>query len=249
MMSNLALRRLRARSRQATTLATTLALAAALLCAQAAQAQSAPDYIVELVLFEHLGAQAPGGGGVWYAAPRSAITLGSESAAARGFVPVEGPLTLADDVDAMTSSGRYRVLQHYRWRQPGLAAADAVRIRIALGSPLQLYVGDDAGGGDFLPASLQPRPGREREVRTATLDGTLKLRLGRFLHLESRLVYTDVDGGRSYRLDESRKMRSRELHYIDNPRIGILTRIVPADEDDAGSDAEPETADEATTVE
>ena len=57
----------------------------------------------------------------------------------------------------------------------------------------------------------------------------LRVRLGRFLHVESRLVYHDVEEGRSYRLFESRKMRSRELHYIDNPRFGILTRIVPVE--------------------
>ncbi|MCW8887980.1 MAG: peptidoglycan binding protein CsiV, partial [Gammaproteobacteria bacterium] len=45
-----------------------------------------------------------------------------------------------------------------------------------------------------------------------------------------------------YRLQDSRRMRSRELHYIDHPKIGVLVNIVPveipkADAEPVGSDS------------
>ncbi len=50
--------------------------------------------------------------------------------------------------------------------------------------------------------------------------------------MNTQLVFTDADTQQSFRLSQSRKMRSRELHYIDNPRFGILTRILPVEESD-----------------
>jgi len=203
------------------------------LLAPSVQAQERRDYVVELVIFEHLGAQAPGGGGYWAPAPRPAVTLGGERAAQAGLVPVEAPLLLADDVRTMNASGRYRVLQHLHWLQPGLAQDEAIALNIQIGPAIELFVADtDNGIGEFLPAAIAPRPDRPRTISTATLSGTLKVYLGRFLHLESHLVYTDPNAGRSYRLDESRKMRSQELHYIDNPRFGILTRMLRAEDVD-----------------
>ena len=56
------------------------------------------------------------------------------------------------------------------------------------------------------------------------------MRLGRFLHMDARLVYTDPETLQSFKLAQSRKMRSGELHYIDNPRFGLLTRITPLED-------------------
>ena len=94
-----------------------------------------------------------------------------------------------------------------------------------------MYLPEDiAPYGRFIPASAAPRPDRTRAVRSSTVSGTLKVRLGRFLHLESQLVFTDEESGESYRLSESRKMRSTELHYVDNPRFGLIARILPIEE-------------------
>jgi len=219
-------------------------MAAALLIALIAlapplQAQGAREYVVELVLFEHLGAQAPGRGSLWAPAPRAALTLGTDRAKAAGFEPLDASRQLDADVQAMNASGRYRVLEHLLWLQPGLAEGETVSVAVQIGAPVRLYIADgapDAATGAFLPAALAPRPDRPREITTATLSGTLEVRLGRFLHLHSRLVYTDSDTGRSYRLDESRKMRRNELHYLDNPRFGILTRIRRAEDVLPGAD-------------
>ena len=211
-----------------------LTLATGLLVAAPA---AAIDYVVEVVLFEHRRGPAVGDDRYWYPVPVRALNLGSAEAAAAGFVPAE-TLTLGAEAERMRANG-YRVLRHFAWRQPGLDAENAVPIRVNLGERISLFVPETAERGQgFLPASPSAREDRPRAVTSTTIAGTLKVRLGRFLHLEARLSHSDPATGTGYRLDESRKMRSRELHYLDNPRFGLLTRIVPVEEDVEGGDAE-----------
>jgi Peptidoglycan-binding protein, CsiV len=93
--------------------------------------------------------------------------------------------------------------------------------------------------------------------------GTLRLHLGRYLHLTVDLEYqapgpagagagqqtatssafgsplTEFDVIPRYHLVEQRRARSGELHYIDHPMFGLLFLITPVREDDPGaSDAE-----------
>lgn len=205
---------------------------------------AAIEYRVEVVIFEHVNGGSAGSRGVWYPAPRRALTLDSSAASSAGFVTYSDAKDLADEAERMAASGRYRVLRHLAWQQPGLDERNARAIRVTLGSQVPLWIGSDNEDAPFVPASFAPQPGRSAQVSSFTVNGTLRVRLGRFLHLESQLVFTDPEDRRSYRLSESRKMRSRELHYIDNPRFGILTRIVPVEgsEDDTAS-ALPEDAD------
>ena len=210
-------------------------LLAGLLLLACALPAAAIDYTVEVVLFEHRRGSTVGDDRYWVPVPVRALNLGSGEAAAAGFEPAEA-LTLAAEAERMRANG-YRVLRHFAWRQPGLDAANAVPIRVNLGETLNLWTPSEAEpDAAFLPASPSEREDRPRAVQTTTVAGTLKVRLGRFLHLEARLAYDDPDTGTGYRLDESRKMRSRELHYLDNPRFGLLTRIVPVEENgDAGA--------------
>lgn len=61
------------------------------------------------------------------------------------------------------------------------------------------------------------------------LEGTLRLTLRRYLHLDADLRWTernDADGLlRSWPLREQRRMRSETLHYLDGARIGVLAEI------------------------
>ncbi len=79
------------------------------------------------------------------------------------------------------------------------------------------------------------------------LNGTARLSRSRFLHLELDLEFLPNDraaalpmpvtrGGETaierlvpqYRLQESRRMRSRELHYFDHPAFGVIATVIPA---------------------
>ena len=64
-----------------------------------------------------------------------------------------------------------------------------------------------------------------------TIDGTVALRLSRYLFLDADLMYTQpLPDGRlaSYTLKEVRKMRRDELHYLDSPRLGVVAKVTKA---------------------
>ena len=190
---------------------------------------AAIDYIVEVVLFEHRGLPVIGDDRYWVPlSPGRTLRLGSPEAEAEGFTTIEAPLTLAAEAERMRANG-YRVLRHFAWQQPGLDAANAVPIRVNLGERIALWTPAEAAPGElFLPASARERDDRPRNVQTTTLAGTIRVRLGRFLHMETRLAYDDPATGTGYRLDESRKMRSTRAAL---PRQSALR---PADAHRAG---------------
>lgn len=194
----------------------------------------AKDYLVEIVLVENLrGAGAAANASLYLPRLKDAIGLNGDKAAELGFSIVEEQYAMTDYVDRLKSSAGYRVLKHFAWRQPGLDNKNARAIRVNVGSGLSLYIPEDYRQYDkFIPASTGPTFDQgARKLNTTMVSGILKVRLGRFLHLDSQLVFTDMETRNSYRLDHSRKMRSRELHYIDNPRFGLLARIVPIDDE------------------
>lgn len=72
------------------------------------------------------------------------------------------------------------------------------------------------------------------------VDGTLILNLTRFLHLKAHLIYTnpEVDLARQiseqetnapvvqrFLLKESRRVRRKEVHYLDHPYFGVIARV------------------------
>jgi hypothetical protein len=191
----------------------------------------AKDYLIELVIFETRAGSKLSAGGLYYPKMGDSILLNTEAAATAGFLPIDEGLSLSENASAMVSSGRYRVFQHMAWRQPGLDDKSAIAVLINAGEPTTVFLPDSLeSNSDFIPASLTPTVEWPRETPSFTINGTIKVRLGRFLHMETLLVFTDSETGQGFRLAQSRKMRSRELHYIDNPRFGILTRILPLDD-------------------
>jgi len=195
------------------------------------QAQ-ARNYMIEVVVFENMAeAKKAASGALYYPRINSAVGLTGDKAASLGFALLEDALTLDDAAQKIRASGKYRLLKHFAWRQPGLDAKNAMAVRINIGSTMTVYLPDDLKPyKKFIPASAQPEPSRNRQITTTTISGTLKVRLGRFLHLDTLLVFTDTENRKSYRMSQSRKMRSKEFHYIDNPRFGLLVRILPLEE-------------------
>lgn len=201
----------------------------ALLCIFAPAHAQDRTYLIEVVVFENMAeAKKAAAGPLYYPRISSAIGLNSDKAASLGFALLDDALTLDEEAQAIRSSGSYRLLKHFAWQQPGLDSKNAQAIRVNIGRTLPVYLPDDLKPyKEFIPASAQPEPQRSRQVTTTTVNGTLRVRLGRFLHLDTRLVFTDTENRKSYRLTQSRKMRSGEYHYIDNPRFGLLVRIMP----------------------
>lgn len=196
------------------------------------------DYIVEMIFFAnissstdsvHISTQAvvPDLSG--------SISL-NQNAQSSGFIPLTSDtFTLSGKANALNKSGKYRVLKHMSWLQPGLAKEDAIAVRINAGKN---YI------NEFKERSFTQADFNDRRLPANhpvnELDGTVKIILGRFLHLYTDLVYRktfDVNSddalGRSHVLADfpvktHRKMRSSTLHYIDHPYLGILIEIRPA---------------------
>jgi len=200
-----------------------------IICAGSA---AAIDYQIEVVVLENRGANSSSAQSLYLPRVRDAFGLSDEKAQEAGFELVETDLALIEEAEAVTQSSRYRLLHHFAWRQPGLDDASARSIRINIGSAFKVHIPREFKQYDnFIPASATAAlDGSSRELTSTTVSGTLTVRLGRFLHLDTVLAYTDTDRGVTYRLNHSRKMRSRELHYIDNPRFGLLVRIRPIEE-------------------
>lgn len=123
-------------------------------------------------------------------------------------------LRLSRDASLLARSGRYRVLYHRGWLQSIGSAQRTPPVRIK------------ASSGDY------------------ELDGSISLSRQRFLHARPNLqlsrfgqpmatgTVAEDSAPADYRptawlLQDSRRMRSNEIHYIDHPRLGILMIIRP----------------------
>ena len=148
--------------------------------------------------------------------------------------------------DKLERSGRYRILKHIAWRQPVADKNQAQAIQIYAGRdfselfPERAYrrveFGDTVASFD----TGQPTSNSVRE-----LAGTVRVVITRYLHVYTDLVYrlpttnplaledawqrqqVLVD----YAVNSHRRMRSRELHYIDHPLLGILVEATPIEKD------------------
>jgi hypothetical protein len=102
--------------------------------------------------------------------------------------------------ETLRRSRNYRPLAHFGWTQPGYARGDAKAF------PIAAMIGDSTG-----------------------LSGQIALSRGRYLHLTLNLVLEPVDaGGQKFVLQQTRRMRSNERHYIDHPKFGVIAVITPA---------------------
>ena len=154
----------------------------------------------------------------------------------------EGYKDLKQAKKLLESSERYQVIKHVAWRQPGLDAESALPIRIHGGADFSALYPERMQPGwtvneQGMPVEVPPPPGLEQ------LDGTIKLVLARYLHvytdllLRKPVVYevlnteteevTKRPALMDIRVQEHRRMRSRELHYIDHPLLGMLVQITP----------------------
>jgi hypothetical protein len=148
----------------------------------------------------------------------------------------------------LTGSNQYRILLHTAWIQPGMDPATALPVHInrtfLTETPVVHSLVPPSPG---MPPANLPAPSGTTQTRSV-LDGYIKIILTRYLHADVDLVYTTnlpvaaqpmvsnppIDTSTPtlplnqpviYRLTESRRMRSKELHYLDHPVLGMLILI------------------------
>ncbi len=159
--------------------------------------------------------------------------LSKDGITASSFKSIK-PVILKKQYKRINASSEYNVLFYGAWRQAGLEKNKAFKINIK-----QLK-------------SIHTDKSKN------TLSGTFKLVLARYLHIYNQLNYqrkvtvtedskiTATDSATSedqtgalnkvmaphnglYSLNSHRRMRSKELHYIDHPLVGMLIQINPVE--------------------
>jgi len=146
----------------------------------------------------------------------------------------------------LEKAGQYEPLIHLSWRQPGLGEEDAEAIHIHEGVNWPEEIEPEAETSSKEDTSdddaniVMPLPVDDLEGPPAPfIDGTIKLVRKRFLHIEADFIYRapfieDKDNRlerqqwpQAFRLQETRRMRSREIHYLDHPMFGVLILATP----------------------
>ena len=84
------------------------------------------------------------------------------------------------------------------------------------------------------PIPLLLQLGGQMATGLYEVEGTISMTRGRYLHLDVQLWMNEqgslIGQQNSFiELRESRRMRSREVHYLDHPAFGMLVNVVPAD--------------------
>ncbi|MCC6303288.1 MAG: peptidoglycan binding protein CsiV [Gammaproteobacteria bacterium] len=182
-----------------------------------ADADTPPWYDVELIVFKNK-APPTQNGELWPVDPGTPELAQTTELAppAGGTQPFQqlgaSSHTLGSALTRLSASRDYRPLLHLAWRQPVTAQADAPAVHVYGG-------GNGAEGGEAGDAT----PARE-------IDGAVRVSRNRFLHVDVDLLLREngpTDAGRTFRLRQSRRVSSGELHYFDHPAFGVLVKLTP----------------------
>ena len=129
-----------------------------------------------------------------------------------------GGIGLKRYADALKTNKRYNVLVHKAWRQTGFEEDKGIDIPI----DSRTSTGPDKGGN--------------------SIQGSIRIELGRYLHIYTDMIYQQPNKDynpaligeeslpyKQYPIQSHRRMRSKELHYLDHPLVGILVMARPVD--------------------
>lgn len=213
-----------------------------------AQARIASDYSFEIIVFEYTGSQyaqteswPDNPGYPDYSQSKFSISGNRKHAASSQNPDVNFQLLQPDqfvlnkEANIIKRSSARKLLLHTAWKQKMHSKKRAYPINIKIGkSYSNSSSGSSFGNNDFNSMnSPSVSPATLRQV-----EGTIKISIGRYLHVWTDLLYsrpgrnTNTTSAEHSVLQMSRhkahrRMRSKELHYIDNPNFGILIYALP----------------------
>lgn len=142
----------------------------------------------------------------------------------------------------LLASRQYRILSHIAWRQPTVELANSTAVHVHNELMQEENVTLVSNEPVILNNLPDPVEQTETEVVTKRFDGTVTVSLSRYLHMKTDINYynpevylaeqiaqqsIDTPSIEHFRLQSSRRMRSKEIHYIDHPYFGIIALITP----------------------
>jgi len=213
------------------------------------------DYDVEVIIFEHIRDTSVGSSDTLLLPVIENVELIPDVPIPNAPIQPIGELRLLEEVEKIKGSNNHRLLYHGGWRQADFDRENAPYMSISLGQSFNLLaepedvesnnistVDSNISTTDeeivevkntYLRGYTTPPKNRLLDLRQETsskLFGGIKVWVGRFLHFDTLLSYTPDGAGYSFAFESERRMRSRQLNYIDHPRVGIVTKIYPVDE-------------------
>ncbi len=190
------------------------------------------EYDVEVIIFAHVRNTSVGSSStLLLPVIENAQRIPEASVPGAGIQPLS-ELRLLSEAEKIRSSDNHRLLYHGGWRQDALDKENAPYMSIALGSSFNMLTEPGDEESLYLRGYLDPPENITtslRQTQSASLFGGIKVWVGRFLHFDTLLAYTPRGADVSFAFQSERRMRSRQLHYIDNSRVGIITKIFPVD--------------------
>ena len=244
---------------------TLLLVLLSLLAAPLAQADDAPWYEFEIVIFEYIN-QDNMATEVWPADPGVPVLTNAvpiDDSVKNSVTPVDRThrvpfmtisskdMQLTKIAEKISRSKTRHVLLHTGWLQPVYEKEKAVPVYIKGGEQFPAPVNPATADASYnlnpanpgIPATLPAITAPAAPVMLPQLEGTLTISVGRYLHVWTDLLFRrqeeapafNSDGSiqsqlKSYRFIDHRRMRSKEIHYIDNPAFGIIILATPYDD-------------------
>jgi hypothetical protein len=186
--------------------------------------------------------------------PSNAIALKARNAEGNAYKKLTGDeLSLHSEKKRLSNSGAYRVLFHEGWMQPVRHTQNPRPIRITGGNILDngMYELDGHiadGRGTYLhfrpnlffsrqltadqTAMLKQvssnTPANDAEQNSAASLLTMQASSDAESSLDQNILM-DIPEILTVNQDQARRMKSKELHFIDHPLMGILVEIKPVD--------------------
>ncbi|MCC1496279.1 CsiV family protein [Alcanivorax sp. 1008] len=180
--------------------------------------------------------------------PEHADNIDISAVAYGAWKIIDSDLPLQQAAERMAKDG-HRILLHQAWRQPVRERAHAFAVLVEGGDILPEPVASEAmpQEGELAPTTddyaamdssgqfttlpqIETLESSEEPVAIHELQGALRFHLSRYLHIEPILWFGSdtAEGQRVWvKIDQKRRMRSEELHYLDHPLFGLLVRITP----------------------
>lgn len=192
-----------------------LTSAALALCLLLPLPAAAETYRVDLIVFLDLAPAGESGGRALAPDLRGALEPGSAGTLKASGIEVlpDEQFGLVEQWQRLRNSKRFRPVARLAWLQADPPGERGPSLRIKSGASIT------ATDVDGISASA-----------LSEIDGSVALLLGRYLHVDADLIYTQAgaDGARSWRLDERRRMKRDEVHHLDSPKLGILAKVSKA---------------------
>ncbi len=184
-------------------------------------------YKVELILFENSDPAAQQAEH-WPANPGLPALDNTRELAAHSAAPEKNSWRLLPPAEfalggiyqRLRASSHYRPILHTAWVQPLDNSDRKLGVHVYSGMQNEAAsAGTDTGV-------------------TRKIDGSVGLRRGRFLHADVDLIYMKAASATAVsttavRLVDTRRLRSKEVHYLDHPLLGVIISVNPV----AGRDA------------